>query len=227
MVLNNAPLELVGDLNPAPLVVEGFTSPNSVQPYAVVSHDLPIASGNISAEAHVQLPFLWVCVAGCYTRTSWFYDRTIDIGVRNLAVLPNNQNLYLKVRGEDAFHLDEVAFYGAAITLQMLPLVAQDYLLLSGITLSANDMSLPKGGLFDIRGDWDTPHSSHREGRDADINRGVFDCFEDLELRTAVDQLLRRVTQSNGTTRSALLCEPCGRGPNAPLCRKHIDFELQ
>ncbi len=35
--------------------------------------------------------------------------------------------------------------------------------------LWVNDMSLPDGGLFDIDGDWEKPHSSHREGKDVDI----------------------------------------------------------
>jgi hypothetical protein len=30
-------------------------------------------------------------------------------------------------------------------------------------------LSLPLGGLFDINGDWNSPHCAHREGRNADI----------------------------------------------------------
>lgn len=33
-----------------------------------------------------------------------------------------------------------------------------------------NDMSLPKGGLFDISGAWQVPHATHRDGRRVDIN---------------------------------------------------------
>ncbi|MEI7481696.1 MAG: hypothetical protein WCK75_05020 [Elusimicrobiota bacterium] len=34
-----------------------------------------------------------------------------------------------------------------------------------------NDMSLPWGGLFDIHGNWKTPHSGHRFGNNADISK--------------------------------------------------------
>jgi hypothetical protein len=36
--------------------------------------------------------------------------------------------------------------------------------------LFVNDMSLVDGGLFDIKGDWNTPHKTHRDGRRVDIN---------------------------------------------------------
>jgi hypothetical protein len=42
-----------------------------------------------------------------------------------------------------------------------------------GKKISINDMSLPWGGLFDINGDWLTPHTSHRRGMSVDINRCV------------------------------------------------------
>lgn len=32
-----------------------------------------------------------------------------------------------------------------------------------------NDMSLPYGGLFDIRGDWRNPHITHRNGNIVDM----------------------------------------------------------
>lgn len=105
----------------------------------------------------------------------------------------------------------------------MLPLIAENYFVLSGRLLSINDMSLIKGGLFDIDAQWTTPHSSHREGKDADINREGIGCDQDRDLRTAVDQLLNKVKTSSGKLRSALLCEPC---PSTGTdCRKHIDFE--
>ncbi len=38
-----------------------------------------------------------------------------------------------------------------------------------------NDLSLPYGGLFDHLGNWDRPHSSHRLGRDVDIeNKNIW-----------------------------------------------------
>jgi len=34
-----------------------------------------------------------------------------------------------------------------------------------------NDISLPWGGLFDLNGDWKPFHTTHREGKEADINK--------------------------------------------------------
>lgn len=31
-------------------------------------------------------------------------------------------------------------------------------------------MSIPKGGLLDVKDNWDTPHKSHRRGTDMDIS---------------------------------------------------------
>ena len=39
--------------------------------------------------------------------------------------------------------------------------------------LHVNDMSLVSGGLFDINDNWQTPHSMHRDGRNADLNRST------------------------------------------------------
>jgi murein endopeptidase len=36
-----------------------------------------------------------------------------------------------------------------------------------------NDASLPYGGLFDINGNWRTPHASHRNGKDVDIENSA------------------------------------------------------
>ncbi|MHB9098080.1 MAG: penicillin-insensitive murein endopeptidase [Syntrophales bacterium] len=40
-----------------------------------------------------------------------------------------------------------------------------------GKPLVINDISLPRGGLLDTKSNWKTPHSSHRQGIDADILR--------------------------------------------------------
>jgi len=34
-----------------------------------------------------------------------------------------------------------------------------------------NDISLPWGGLFDLNGDWKPPHTTHREGKESDLNK--------------------------------------------------------
>lgn len=188
---------------------------------------MPEVSGNLTVEATLVLPPYWYCVSSCYTFNSWRFDDTYDIGIRNLATLPNPStgDAYIKVRTQDPNHPGSVAFTGTAFARQMLPLIAQNYYVLSGRQLSVNDMSLVKGGLFDIdvpNRAWRDPHSSHRQGQDADINQGGIGCDQDRDLRTAVDQLLSKVKTPSRNLRSALLCESCADGS---LCRKHIDLE--
>jgi len=47
--------------------------------------------------------------------------------------------------------------------------IAEEYVDSGGERIYINDLSLPYGGLFDIEGNWDTPHNSHRKGENADI----------------------------------------------------------
>jgi hypothetical protein len=221
--LANKPLTHDGDTDPAPYGVAGVTA-TGTNGWGKVVHEMPEVSGNLAGTATMVLPRNWYCVSGCYTFNSWRYEDTYDIGIRNLAELPTLPpgGDYVKVRSPDTNHPDSVAFTGSAFTLQMLPLVAQNFQIISGRTLSVNDMSLVKGGLFDIGAQWTPPHKSHREGKDADINQGGVSCDQDRDLRAAADQLLSRVPSPGGAMRSALLCEPCSGGR---LCRKHIDFE--
>lgn len=221
--LQNKPLQHDGDQDPDPFGVAGFTSSDPSQRYGKVVHEMPEVSGNLIGEATVVLPYRWYCVDSCYTSNSWRYEWTYDIGIRNLASLPDLPSEYSKLRGGLDTHPHTVGFAGTPFALQMLPLIAQNYYVLSGRLLSINDMSLIKGGLFDIDAQWTPPHSSHREGKDADINREGIVCDQDRDLRTAVDQLLSQVKTPSGKLRSALLCEPCKDGTK---CRKHIDLEF-
>lgn len=38
-----------------------------------------------------------------------------------------------------------------------------------GQPMRINDISLERGGMFDIQADWNPPHDSHRSGTDVDI----------------------------------------------------------
>jgi hypothetical protein len=87
-----------------------------------------------------------------------------------------------------------------------------------------NDISLPKGGVFDLQNDWNQfarSHSEHRDGRDIDINPAGINCLDDLALQAAVNKFLvpleHRITNvQQPDPASALLCETGGR--------KHIDI---
>jgi hypothetical protein len=107
---------------------------------------------------------------------------------------------------------------------------------LGGGELGVNDMSLEKGGLFDVSGKWRTPHSEHRDGKDADIDRkhAVGSGFvKQVELRNIVrnkQALSLLLEKEKGGTECQwdVANQPV---PNTPdpddrqLCRMHIHLE--
>lgn len=103
--------------------------------------------------------------------------------------------------------------------------ICQDYYDLTKTTLGINDMSLIWGGVFDISGKWNTPHKTHREGLDVDIDRRVWNAMEKEYVYKACDEdtILRRVVDENN---GSLLCECVGgtttKCDNKPF--KHVDF---
>ncbi len=150
----------------------GFTN-NS---FVVLNYDIPDVSGIIETSLDMTVPPGWHTVypESCDGNgASWCFITTIDVGVKNLAPLPDNPFFYIKVRNADTNHTDAVAYYGTDGALKNLGAIAVWYKLVSfGFsTLSVNDMSLIKGGLFDIYGTYAPPHSSHRRGKSADINK--------------------------------------------------------
>ncbi len=198
-------------------------------PEAAVKHENPDVSGKVKISSSVTSPPGWYCVSGCYDANSWRYETTVDIGIEGLERLSNSPDgTYIKVRTADTRHTAANAYYGMPDTNVILGLVAVEYLNLTTTAqrsrlLSINDMSLPRGGRFDVNGNWARPHAEHRIGISADINRdGVF-CDDDKELRKAVDNVIPsvgpRLVNPNvpGRTSSRLLCESEGR--------KHIDFD--
>ncbi len=60
--------------------------------------------------------------------------------------------------------------YGTATLVKKLKALADTVYARSGYVLRINDMSLIYGGPFDIENNWNTPHETHREGIDADID---------------------------------------------------------
>jgi len=60
--------------------------------------------------------------------------------------------------------------YAIPILETKITQLAATYAAAKNGTIEVNDMSLPWGGLFDIYGDWETPHVLHRTGHSVDIN---------------------------------------------------------
>jgi hypothetical protein len=104
---------------------------------------------------------------------------TVEVpGLKNLPTA-NPPNLYL-LKGDTAQHGIGTNHFALADTNQRLYLLAFDYMEATGQPLEINDMSLEKGGVFDICGKW-TPsgtcnnaphggHKTHRTGKSVDIN---------------------------------------------------------
>jgi hypothetical protein len=81
--------------------------------------------------------------------------------------------------------------------------IAETMLQETGILLRVNDMSLPRGGLFDIRNDWRTSHLTHRVGRNVDlgfhgIRNGVCTDYETQRLRTVIQRKTRNFPAKEG-----------------------------
>lgn len=87
--------------------------------------------------------------------------------------------------------------YGVPDTNDKIFNVAFEYLYETDAILGINDMSLEKGGLFDIDADWLPPHSSHRVGKSVDINRTAQDT-ETLKYVNVDRERLNRIAARHG-----------------------------
>jgi hypothetical protein len=123
---------------------------------------------------------------------------TITVEVPGLKDLPaaNPSSLYL-LKGNTTQHGIGTNHFALADTNQRLYLLAFDYLEATGQPLEINDMSLEKGGVFDICGKW-TPsstcnnapyggHKTHRTGKSVDIN-GDATTLSNPDVRVPVDR---------------------------------------
>lgn len=151
----------------------------------------------------------------------------VTVARDSLRQLPDLPNLYLKKRrgpppqrlvGADTGHFDNIAYAATKLTRAVLPLIAIEYSVANnGDKIEYNDISLPKGGVFDFTAydqslsnpdRWKDPHESHREGIATDVNwPGADSCAIDKSVEFAVDKLLARNVARN---RSALYCELTG-----------------
>lgn len=218
---------------------------------AIVTQKLPQFGGRILTRIDEKMPVSggWYCLDSpelpCLDRNTFRADVTVDVRVPRLASLPSasgsNAGNYTKDRQRDDAHKDENAYYGLPGTIIALPEMARLFRKYSGEPLSINDMSLPKGGRFDVDHNWvpvknadgtwtGKAHGEHRIGLSADINRRVktdgskMPCLENRELRRAVDLVIpsnqpRALVNENaaGRTMSRLYCEPS--------TFQHIDFD--
>ncbi len=121
---------------------------------------------------------------------------------------------YLRLTGgEGTVHPDN--HYTTIYAMTNTWLIAETYYEQTGTTLGINDMSIRWGGLFDINGNWNNPHMSHRRGEDVDIDRNVYDTVAGAYIlrNCETDKLLEKIVHKYKGKR---ICEPGGR--------KHIAY---
>jgi hypothetical protein len=195
----------------------------------VVSHKIPDVSGKVDTLLNLRVPPGWHTVSpeSCDgSETSWCFRTTIAIRVPDLVSLPDISPFYEKHRNGAPNHQDADAYSGTADAIFNLIEIAEEYSNMTTLPLSINDMSLPKGGLFDIKSNYVSPHTWHRTGQSADINKPAgIDCRNDYELIVAVNFVMPADSRSfytkRGFSRSGrFLCEP---GPDFNI---HIDLDV-
>ena len=241
---SNGKLLFPADQDGDPLRVKGIT--NATGSWATTVHELPQAGGRLQAKGQMQF-FGGGFGRPRFDRNTKQSEMTIDVRIPGLKRLPDPtpfigdplppaSSLYEKRRNgpgginTDMVHPNSVAYSGTPFTVQTVPLIAEWYFSYSGRILSVNDISLPKGGVFNTSFTnpmWFSPHKEHRDGADVDLNlidplSGVdLECLPDHALRFSVDQLVEPVIEraddpQNLGRLTALLCESGGR--------KHIDM---
>jgi len=235
-------LEFDYDTSSDPKMVVGRTNDNGYK-IALILHHMPEIGGRMLSETRVFVPdpLHWVCSRGCYSNTETRYQTIIDVAIYENTFInywwygfsflylspltelpdPGEDDHYVKT-GQKTTHPRN--HYGTTDTIAKLEDIAKRYFMETGRTLQINDISLPKGGLFDINANWKPSHITHRTGTDADIDVDKKWCVEDSKLRDLVDGLAEE-----GENRPHLLCENENHEPvddNDKTGKyKHIDFD--
>lgn len=188
--------------------------------------DVPEVSGRLEVFSSMVAPDGYFCTRDCYTvdsaRWKGFYDIVYEPseGESLVPMPPVSTNGSYELNRDpdiDSNHDDDVAFYGTWFTVQALDLIANELNFDTGRELDINDMSLIRGGLFDVEGDWEPSkkfgHTFHRTGQNADLNREEdLVCGEDKALQRIVDELVPKPTARSGKRmESALVCRPCSK----------------
>jgi hypothetical protein len=113
----------------------------------------------------------------------------IEVKVEGLVAFPQTGNYALT--GMKPAHRDNHYFSQAAV--DDLVKAANEFVKEEWNTsgkMRLNDMSLEWGGLFDINGDWRTPHSLHRVGRSVDIENLVMVTIDTVDQKTGKETKL-------------------------------------
>jgi len=94
----------------------------------------------------------------------------IQVGVPNLAMLPDSIE-YVKIGSTGVSSLHSGNHFANRTMLSYIQMLANEWIFLNPVlpVLKINDISLIKGGHFDINNNWRGPHKQHIFGNDVDI----------------------------------------------------------
>ncbi|MDH5214075.1 MAG: hypothetical protein OEY04_07590 [Gammaproteobacteria bacterium] len=159
-------------------------------------------------------------------------DGIAEVKFPDLRQLPDDGILYYdKGRNGDQWHTDDDSYSAQERAVWALRAIGRTYKNNTGSLISYNDISLPLGGIFEVRPDlfpWEKGfgHSSHREGLDIDVNKpGGQRCDNYFAVQTAVDTILRdNPLNPDPNSSSALLCETASSGFPSDPGNYHIDI---
>ena len=93
----------------------------------------------------------------------------------------------IKLVGSKPWHPSN--HWGTAAMVQAIRDMARAYFLEYQEKLEINDISLKDGGLFDICQNWETPHRSHRKGKNVDIESKNMDDDQKDYFRLIADNV--------------------------------------
>ena len=115
-------------------------------------------------------------------------EKEIRVEVSNLVLLPESGIGAWRRTGETESHPEN--HYGTSQTITRIAAVATDYFEShNGESLGINDISLAKGGLFDLDGNWSSAagHLEHRAGNQVDIDR----CAQTIVKQQDLDKIVK------------------------------------
>lgn len=120
-------------------------------------------------------------------------DVHIDVMVPGFVELPASPNYQLI--GATTTHTIAHNHWGRPETVQALQDIAAEFEAYKVANnhpnwpiIEYNDMSLPRGGVFDISTPWHGPHEEHRTGRSCDFRNTTFNATQQAVLREIMDR---------------------------------------
>ena len=152
---------------------------------------------------------------------------TLTVRVPNLVELPNEN--YYELIGETEEHASN--HWATQAVMTCIQTIANNWHINNPneSTMMINDISLEYGGLLDVNGNWQPPHSSHRTGQDVDIRTELPGTRTGIPVRTPRNASIWQNTVWVGNTNFEDNCRTYGgiahrHSPNSIYEHYHVDF---